>query len=265
MAIAPLMDASLWLPSLGKQLQGSLRLFCFPYAGGGASIFHSWSEWLPSEIEIWPIQLPGREARLKEQAFTQIDALLGSLEEVLLPYLDKPYAFFGHSMGGLISFELARRLRRNAPVHAPLRLIVSGCRAPQLPDPHPSTYHLPDVDFIARLRHLKGTPEAVLQNDELLHLLLPLLRADFALFETYSYATEQPLSYPISALGGLNDSDVSREEVAAWSKQTSGTQFKQRFFPGDHFYLHYMQADLLRVLAQDLLSDLQVLSLNKNY
>jgi medium-chain acyl-[acyl-carrier-protein] hydrolase len=256
MANAPLMNANAWLPTSGKRLRGQLRLFCLPYAGGGASLFHTWSELLPAGIEVCPVQLPGRETRLAEQAFSQVDELLDPLEKVLLPYLDEPYALFGHSMGALISFELARRLRRNPSVRQPLRLLASGCRAPQLPDPHPPTYHLPEGAFIAELRRLRGTPEAVLQHPELLHLLLPLLRADFALCETYAYTTEQPLACPLSVFGGLQDSDISRAEIIAWSSQTTSTRFKARFFPGDHFYLHQEQPALLRALAQDLLSDL---------
>src|SRR5205807_1716438 len=111
MAISPSMNPCLWLPSLGKHPQGCLRLFCFPYAGGGASLFRSWSERLPPEIEVCPVQLPGRETRISEQPFSQLGALLDPLMHILLPHLDRPYALFGHSMGALISFELARMLR----------------------------------------------------------------------------------------------------------------------------------------------------------
>lgn len=253
MAFSPLLNS--WLPMSGKPVQGRLKLFCFPYAGGGASIFRSWSELAPSDIEICPVQLPGREARLTESAFSQVDTLLDQLFPILLPYLDAPYALFGHSMGALISFELARAIRR-AGVRPPLRLIVSGRRAPQLPDLRPPTYHLPEGEFIAELRRLQGTPEAVLQNEELLHLVLPLLRADFALCETYTYKPEAPLACPITALGGLQDSDVSREDTAAWSKQTTSAAFRLRFFAGDHFYLHKEQVPLLRIITQDLLNDL---------
>jgi len=245
-----------WLPSLGKFSRGRLRLFCLPYAGGGASLFYPWSKQLPPEIEVCPVQLPGRETRISEQAFSEIDALLDPLVHILLPYLSRPYAFFGHSMGALISFELVRTLRSNALARPPLRLIVSGRRAPQLPDSNPPTYHLPEADFIAELRRLKGTPEAVLQDPELLHLLLPLLRADFALCETYSYTPESPLTCPISAIGGLQDNEVSPEHIAAWSKQTTNATFKLRFFAGDHFFLHKERVALLQALTQDLLNDL---------
>ena len=256
MTISPVMNSRSWLPSLGKRPSGRLRLFCFPYAGGGASLFHPWSELVSPEIEVCPVQLPGREARLSEQAFSQMDTLLDPLVDILLPYLDRPYAFFGHSMGALISFELARTLRRKALSLQPLRLIVSGRRAPHLPNRHPPTYHLSEEDFIAELRRLKGTPEAVLQHPELLHFLLPFLRADFALCETYSYTPEPPLACPISAMGGLQDSEAPPEDIAAWNKQTINAAFKLRFFAGDHFFLHKEQSALLRALTQDLLNDL---------
>lgn len=248
-----------WLPSSGNKSQGHLRLFCFPYAGGGASLFHSWSAQLPPEIEVCPVQLPGRENRLLEQGISQIDALIQPLTIALLPYLDKPYAFFGHSMGALISFELSRALRRFPQVSSPVRLIVSGRRAPQLPDLDPPTHALSDDDFIMELHRLKGTPKEVLQNADLLQIVLPLLRADFALCETYTYIPDTPLNCPITAIGGLEDSEVTREEVAAWNKQTTNQEFKLRFFPGDHFFLHKQQPALLRVIAQDLLQSMHEL------
>jgi medium-chain acyl-[acyl-carrier-protein] hydrolase len=244
-----------WLRNWHDRPYAGIRLFCFPYAGGGASIFHSWSGHLPRSIEVCPVQLPGREDRLGERAFSNMAALLDALVPVLLPYLDMPYAFFGHSMGALISFEVTRYLYRIGQRNKPLHLFVSGHRAPQLPDTDPPTYELPEPEFIEKLRHLKGTPEAVLQNTELLHLLLPLLRADFALCETYSYTHEKPLECGLSAFGGLQDSDVSREALEAWRKQTSG-QFKMRFFEGGHFFLHQENArfSLLKALSFDLLS-----------
>jgi len=228
-----------------------VRLFCFPYAGGGASIFRNWSEKLPQEIEVCPVQLPGRENRLMELPFSNLDALLASLMPSLLPYLDMPYAFFGHSMGALISFELARLLRRTKHGTGPIHLFVSGRCAPHIPDIDSPVHHLAEPAFIEEIRRLRGTPEEVLQNAELLRVIIPLLRADFALCETYTYGKEIPLNCPISAFGGLQDEGVSREAIAAWQKQTFHT-FKMHFFAGDHFFLRKEQASLLNVLAQDL-------------
>jgi medium-chain acyl-[acyl-carrier-protein] hydrolase len=240
-----------WLQHWQPRPKARLRLFCFPYAGGAASIFRTWSETLPSEIEVCPVQLPGRENRLMEPAFSHIQPLIATLAQALLPLLDTPYAFFGHSMGALISFELARYLYREDH-EGPLHLFASGHRAPHLPDPDPPTSHLPEAAFIEELRKLEGTPEEVLQNSELLQLLLPLLRADFRLCETYQYIADKPLPCPITAFGGLQDSEAPRETVLAWKIHTDNT-FKARFFMGGHFFIRTEQSALLQAVITDLL------------
>lgn len=239
-----------WLPNWQPKAQARVRLFCFPHAGGGASLFRSWSAHLAPHIEVCPVQLPGRESRLTEKPFSQIAPLVQTLTEILRPYLDKPFAFFGHSMGSLISFELAQSFEQEGLV--PIHLFAASHRAPQLPDPDPPTYHLPQDAFIEEVRRLKGTPEEILQNTELLQILLPLLRADFELCETYQYTPASPLSCPITAYGGLLDQEVPREMLAAWDKQTSST-FKYRFFPGGHFFWLKEPESLLNAIALDLL------------
>lgn len=241
-----------WLP---KQ-QAKLRLFCFPYAGGSASIFRSFSESLPPEIEVWPVQLPGRESRLIEPAFSHIDSLVEALEAALLPHLQTPYAFFGHSMGALICFELVRALKRHEHAPAPLHLLVSGYAAPHLPRSTPPVHHLPNAAFIKQLRHLQGTPEEVLNHAELLELLLPTLRADFAVCETYTYAHEPPLDCPITAFGGLRDGEVSVEGIYAWREQTRAS-FHVHLFDSDHFFIHKEQPSLLSLISHDLLASLR--------
>lgn len=255
-----------WLHNWQHRPHACIRLFCFPYAGGGASIFRSWPGYLPQSIEVCPIQLPGREDRLGERPFSNISALIDAMVPVLLPYLDRPYAFFGHSMGASISFEFMRYIYHIGHSIKPIHLFVSGRQAPQWPDIDPPSYGLPEPEFIEKLRHLKGTPEAVLQNAELLHLLLPLLRADFALCETYNYTHERPLECPLSAFGGLQDSEVPREALEAWREQTSG-QFKVRFFDGDHFFLHKEkeQFSLLKALSLDLLQSVGVANSENEY
>lgn len=241
-----------WIVRSAPIPQPRMRLFCFPYAGGGASVFRSWSDALPEHIEICPIQFPGRENRLQEPPFTRLRPLIQTLAQVLLPHLNMPFAFFGHSMGALASFELALELRRqNAP--RPVHLFVSGCRAPQLPRTSPPTHQLPDTEFIDELRRFNGTPEAVLQNSELLDIFLPLLRADLAMSETYDYVAEEPLDLPISAFGGLHDDLVSSDGLAAWQDQTR-SGFTLRQFPGDHFFLIGSREALLRAMQQDLSS-----------
>jgi medium-chain acyl-[acyl-carrier-protein] hydrolase len=170
--------------------------------------------------------------------------------------MDRPFAFFGHSMGALVSFELARLLRRE---HAtlPHALFVSGRRPPQLPM-EPPTYDLPEDEFVEELRRMGGTPEEVLRHPELLNLLLPTLRSDFELSQTYSYTEAPPFTFPITAFGGLNDQFVPREDLDQWREQTSGS-FQLRMFPGDHFFLHSSQALLLQMLSRDLVQVISTL------
>lgn len=226
------------------------RLFCFSYAGGGASIYRPWIENLPALIDVCPIQLPGRENRIRETPYSQIAPLAEALSQQLQPYLDLPFAFFGHSLGALVSFEVTRRLREQQ-LPLPLQLLVSACRAPQLPSRLPHIHRLPPEEMKKELSRYNGTPGAVLENNELMELMLPILRADFAICETYTFKDEPPLSCPISALGGLQDETVSRNDLAAWQEQTTGT-FRLRMFSGDHFYLHSDRLQLLTTLSQEL-------------
>lgn len=170
--------------------------------------------------------------------------------EALLPYLDRPFAFFGHSMGALISFELARLLRREHKQHV-TRLFLSGRGAPHLPEREPTTYNLPEPEFIQELQRLKGTPQAVLEQPELMALMSPVLRADFEICQTYEYVPEPPLECPITAFGGLQDEEVSHQQLDAWRAHTN-TSFSLRMFPGDHFFLHASAPVLLRLIAQEM-------------
>ncbi|SRR5260221_7736607 len=239
-----------WVTCRRPNPQAGVRLFCFPYAGGGASIFHAWPDELPEEVEVCAIQLPGRENRLMQPAYSSVAPLVAALVEALRPYLGKPYAFFGHSMGAVISFELVRALReQQEPL--PGHLFVSAHRAPHLPDRDAPIYDLLEPEFLQALRQLKGTPEAILRHAELLELMLPLLRADFSVAETYHYMPGHPLSCPISAFGGLADEEISQEELAAWREHTRSI-FTLRMLPGNHFFLIAARTALLRAIAEDL-------------
>lgn len=227
--------------------QADLRLFCFPYAGGSSFIFRSWSGYLPPSVEVCTIELPGRGRQMKLLPFNQLEPLVDAIVSNIYPYLDKPFAFFGHSMGGLVSFELARLLRNQYSI-SPFHLFISSRRAPQLSNPKPSIHNLPDLAFIEELRHLNGTPPAVLENAELMQLFLPILRSDFAVLETYIYTPEPSLECPITVFAGLQDSEVSCDELQAWQEQTKA-DFNLHMFPGDHFFLHSSQSVLLEKLA----------------
>ncbi|MEM6402089.1 MAG: thioesterase II family protein [Cyanobacteria bacterium P01_D01_bin.116] len=230
--------------------QASLRLFCFPYAGGSSLVFRTWAASLPENIEICPVELPGRGTQMKSPPFIRMEALVNEITPILLPYLDKPFAFFGHSMGGMVSFELARHLRKEYGKE-PVQLFVSASRAPQIPSPKPPIHALPEADFFQELRRLNGTPVTVLENTELMQILTPILRADFAVLETYVYTQEPPFEFPIAAFGGLEDQEVPIEQLEGWTSQTKSS-FQLQMFSGDHFFIHSAQSLLLENLAKHL-------------
>jgi medium-chain acyl-[acyl-carrier-protein] hydrolase len=240
-----------WVKSPKPNPAARLRLFCFPYAGGGAHTYRTWPQALPADVEVCPVNLPGRESRLREPAFKQLGPLVDALVPQLLPLLDRPYALFGHSMGAMIAFETARRLR-GRKVAGPQHLFVSGRRAPQLPPKgERRTYDLPEAEFIEELGRLNGTPREVLEHPELLELLLPILRADFSICQTYAYAPGEPLDIPITAFGGVEDQDVGRARLEAWREQTSGA-FKLHLIPGDHFFINSARARVCHLLTDEL-------------
>lgn len=239
-----------WITYSKLNINAKLRLFCFPYAGGGASTFRSWSEKITSDVEICPIELPGHERRIAEQPFNQLKPLVNELAHALLPYLNKPFAFFGHSMGGLVSFELAHLLYKNYDL-SPRHIFISGRHAPQIPDSKLPIHHLNKSEFINEIAKLNGTPKAVLENVELMDLLVPVLRADFAAIENYVYTPKPRLNCPITALGGLQDLQVSYEDLQAWREQTN-TNFSIKMFQGKHFFINSSQWLLLKYLDQEL-------------
>lgn len=216
------------------------------------TIYRSWPQSLPPEVEVCAAQLPGRGTRIREQPFQSLTPLVEAAAEAITPYLDKPFALFGHSMGAVISFELARRLR-DLGKPQPSHLFVSGRRAPQVPNEDPVTYNLLDDELQRELLRLNGTPQEVLEHPGLMELMIPLLRADFAVVETYDYHPGAPLGCPITAFGGLQDLDVTREYLEGWREQTAGA-FALRMLPGNHFFLNDAQTQtlLLRALSGDL-------------
>jgi medium-chain acyl-[acyl-carrier-protein] hydrolase len=243
-------SAGAWIVRPRANPAARLRLFCFPYAGGGAAIYREWPALLPADVEVCAVQPPGREGRLAEVPHADMHDLASALYDAVLAELDRPFAFFGHSNGALMAFELTRTLRRRGgPL--PRRLFASGRAAPQLPPVTDPLHDLPADAFRDQLRLLSGTPEEVLEHPELFELLLPLLRADFALDETYRYDPEPPLGVPITALGGLDDPFVSRERVAAWEAQTE-SGFRLCMLPGGHFFVNTHRDAVVRETAAGL-------------
>jgi surfactin synthase thioesterase subunit len=234
-----------------------LRLFCFPYAGGGASIFRSWPAALGPAVDVHAIRLPGRETRIAEPPLVSVPALAEMVASEIAPLLDRPFAFFGCSFGSLVAFETARVLRKQNLT--PVRLFIAALKAPQLPLRRKQIHDLPADEFAQEVRNFKGTPEAVLQNPELMSLILPAVRADFRAYETYSYETQEPLDCPITVMGGLADPSVSQPELVAWNVLTS-TDFAMRMFPGDHFFIHGARGLLTWTILRELLEPLRAAS-----
>jgi surfactin synthase thioesterase subunit len=185
--------------------------------------------------------------------------LADALAPAITPYLDRPFALFGHSMGGIVIFELLRRLKAvSAP--EPVSVFISGCRAPNLVSNGKCIWDLPEPEFADELRSLGGTPEEVLADRELFQLLLPTLRADFEASQTYDYVKGSRIPCPAFVYGGMQDSEVTREDLEAWQDEC-GSSFRLRLFPGNHFFLHTSQVTLLRVLSIDLLGELRSVEL----
>ena len=246
--------ASAWFQGSHTRGPIDLKLFCFPYAGGTASIYRNWADLLPPTVQVIPVELPGRGARLREPPFVSATALIDVLGEAIRPWLDTPFSFFGHSMGAVIAFELSRWLRRKYNLE-PRTLFASGRRAPQTPDNEPATYDLPHDEFIEELSKLDGTPREVLEHAELMEIMVPLLRADFQLVQTYEYVAEAPLQCPIIAYSGLQDRYVTRDLLLPWKEQTI-SEFRLHMLPGDHFFLRSSQTPLLGLLARELHEDI---------
>ncbi|HEY7403808.1 MAG TPA: thioesterase domain-containing protein [Candidatus Angelobacter sp.] len=233
----------------------AIRLFCFPHVGAGPSIFNNWpAAWAPENVELWGVRLPGREQRLSEMPFRRMAPLIDALYEAISPQLSGTYSFYGHSLGSIIAFEMARRIRREGKA-GPACLLVSAHTAPQLGLRRPPLHTLPDNEFKESLRRLAGTPEEVLQDEDLMSIVMQVLRADFEVDETYSYTEEPALECPIAAFGGVDDLDVPRPDLEAWSANTS-REFSLHMMEGDHFFV-FRSPDFLARLSQELRAHLQ--------
>ncbi len=213
-------------------------------------MYRRWATALPAGIELAAVQLPGRESRLAERAIDRMGHLVAALATALRPHLDRPFAFFGHSLGALVAFELARRLAREGRP-GPVHLFAAARRAPQVAGTQPPCHDLPEPQFRAALARMGGTPPQVLDNDELMRLLAPTLRADFALAETYRYEPGPPLDCPFTVLGGLADVNTSALQLQGWAEHTRST-FGLQMLPGGHFFIHSALARVLEVVTEAL-------------
>lgn len=248
-------DAGRWFLTRGVNPRARLNLFCFPYAGGGAQVFRNWQAAFDAAtgVQVLPVQYPGRGVRLREQPYTDWRPLVEAMAEAVLPLAEVPFALFGHSMGATLAFELARLLRDRHGLE-PRRLFAAGRRAPQTPETDAPTHGLPDDEFREELRRLNGTPAELLEHPELMELMLPVIRADFTLTQTYRYEPGRPLACPFSVYGGLRDGDVTRGHLEGWREHTTGP-CSLRMFDGDHFFLLTSEARILAAVRDDLLRD----------
>ncbi len=241
--------ANLWFGCPDDSNTVQVRLFCFPFAGGGTLPYRSWALVLKTHVTVCPVALPSREARVEEPAFDHMETLIEALAEEITPYLKTSFAFYGHSMGAIVAFELARMLRRNSQP-LPRALYISAARAPQFRLGHQPPPEPDDHQLIEQLRQLEGMPAEILDNPALLRLAMPALRADTRLYRNYIYRPEEPFHFPIYAYRGAADPNIHPEHAAAWKEQTTG-QFTQRELPGGHFFIQSAQAEFLELLKSD--------------
>lgn len=224
-----------------------LRLFCLPYSGASAMAYSRWRRSLPEWLQVRPLELPGRGMRMDEPLQRDIRRLASQLADEISAELDRPYALFGHSLGGLLALELAHALRERG-LPEPLALFASATAGPARRDVSEYTVAKTDAQLIARLRELNGTPEAVLANPELMQLMLPILRADFLLCGSFTHDQRPPLPLPIHVFGGKQDS-VRAEQLLDWQLDTSRV-FSLDLFEGHHFFLVEQEIPLLRCLRR---------------
>jgi medium-chain acyl-[acyl-carrier-protein] hydrolase len=235
---------SAWFP--GADSVKGTRLFWFPHAGGGTALASQAGD----ASFVCPVRLPGRESRIAEAPFERMGPLVAALANAIQPYLTHPFAFFGHSMGAAVAFELYRELRRR-DLPLPGMLIASAARAPQYRRDYVPAAPPSDDEFLDELRKLDGIPAEVLAEPPALRVMLPAMKADAALYRNYVYSEDAPLLCPIRAYGGESDPNIRREHLEAWADQTTAS-FGVRIFAGKHFYLESSQAEFRAALAEDL-------------
>lgn len=240
-----------WIVRTRSSREPRVRLFCLPHAGGAANVYRRWHSHFPAEIQVCAIELPGRATRWSEPAIDHAHELAETTAEALMPHLDRPYAIFGHSMGALLAFEVARALRRKAQ-REPFLLIASGRGAPQCDPSEPRIAHLPEREFIERLQaRYQAIPREVLAEPELLRFVVPLLRADLTLIETYAWTADTPLTCRIAAFGGTFDALVPQASLSAWREQTQGS-FGVRMFPTGHFFNGAAEDLVMRAVEEEI-------------
>jgi medium-chain acyl-[acyl-carrier-protein] hydrolase len=233
---------SKWFPTYNADAETKFLLFCFPYSGGGSMAFGGWRRQFPSEIGVYPVVYPGREGHWREPCRKHLADMIDELKGEIRPLLTKPFAFFGHSLGALIAFELARALQNEGKDAA--LLFVSAHRPPRAPLARAPVHLLEEHLFIEKIMEYGGTPPALFADPELKKVYLPILQADFTVWETYRYAPHRLLQCPIYVFGGLEDSTVDKENLISWQEETEN-QCHLQLFEGGHFFLKDSQGALI--------------------
>ncbi len=239
-----------WFVRYTPQAEPKLRLICFPYAGGGPAIFHQWAALLPANVELVAVRLPGRETRIREKPFTRLTDVVKEVSGILRPFFRHPFAIFGHSVGALTAYELTQHIRQTTD-YQPVHLLLSGHRAAHRPPINPPFHHLDEATFLERVKNFDGTPAAFFEQKELVELMLPCLRADFEVWETYQYSPHQPLDIPLTIYGSDGDSEAKLADFEAWKQHTTGA-FKLHMFNGGHFYFQKDLPAFLNLISQTL-------------
>lgn len=244
-----------WFPYAKRIAQPRHRLFCMHHAGGSASAFRPWTEPLGRRgVEVWALQLPGRENRWGERLFEDMAVAARSCAAALAPHLDVPYTLLGHSVGAKLAFAVAQALAGTA-APAPACLVVSAARAPQFQRADQFIRHdLPRDELLDALGRLGGTPPQLLEHPDFLDLMLPVLRADLRLNESSAVLGARQLEVPVHVFGGLDDPDVTREQLAAWLAWTRASGEVQQL-PGGHFFLFAQESRMPERIADLVAAD----------
>ena len=242
----------LWFVPIRFSNKNKLNLFLFHYAGGSASFFKKWANDIVEKVNIFALQLPGRENRFNEKLILSMDDLIAKLYRAFPKKLNVPSIFFGHSLGGLISFELARMIDTNNNIKL-THLIVSACQAPQLSHLKKFLYHLPDNEFISEIKKYNGIPKEILQEPELLYeVILPILRSDFTISDTYRYKKRDKIKPKVTAICGKEDDTFDINNILKWSEETNNFDYK--YFTGDHFFINTEYNKVLQLINNILLA-----------
>jgi surfactin synthase thioesterase subunit len=239
-----------------------VKLFCLPYAGGSVMVYSKWQKYLHDSVDTCPLELSGRGRRFEEPFYNNIEEAVSDLYQSIQDQLDNaPYVFFGHSMGSLLVYELIFKIRENKR-REPLHTFISGKNPPHITENNRKLHKLPDREFMEEIIKLGGTPNEILKEPELLSLVIPILKADYKLLETYQWTPKNDnINCGLTVFGGTEDADVNIKDLAEWRQYTS-REFNLYQFGGGHFFINEKTADIVEIINQTLI-DRQVITCAK--